>query len=33
MEYLLAIKAFEAKYRGGIHYILSWVILALVLFD
>lgn len=33
MEMLRAVKAFEAKYRSGIHYILSWVILGLILLD
>jgi len=33
MKYLLAVKAFEAKYRSGIHYIISMVILALILLN
>jgi len=33
MEAWQAIKAFEAKYRSGIHYVLSWAILVLILLD
>ena len=30
METLRKVKAFEAKYRNGIHYILTWVILVIL---